>query len=122
MIIICKYHITYCIECSVNHSAANSTIFDYTHSQLINRVLLCTICIFYILGISYYTGLPPTPHPPTSYIILLLYNTGEISSKTNIWPISNTHVRNWPNLQSYLFQEYISLNPSRVKQNYTIHL
>ena len=30
-------------------------------------------------------------------------------------------VRNGPNLQSYLFQAYISLNPSRVKQNYTIY-
>ena len=28
----------------------------------------------------------------------------------------------WPNLQSYLFQEYTSLNPSRVEQNYTIYL
>ena len=26
-------------------------------------------------------------------------------------------VRNGPNLQSYLFQEYISLNPRRVEQN-----
>jgi len=25
-------------------------------------------------------------------------------------------------LQSYLFQEYISLNPRRVEQNYTIYL
>ena len=28
-------------------------------------------------------------------------------------------VRNGQNLQSYLFQAYLSLNPSRVKQNYT---
>ena len=27
-----------------------------------------------------------------------------------------------PNLQNYLFQAYISLNPSQVKQNYSIHL
>ena len=31
-------------------------------------------------------------------------------------------VRNGPNLQIYLFHEYISLNPSRVEQNYTIQL
>jgi len=31
-------------------------------------------------------------------------------------------VRNEPNLQSYLFQENISLNPRRVEQNYTIVL
>ena len=48
-------------------------------------------------------------------------NAGDISSKTNTWPISNS-VRNGPNLQSYLFQEYTSLNPSRVEQNYTIYL
>jgi len=30
--------------------------------------------------------------------------------------------RNGPNLQSYLFQACISLNPSRVEQKYTIHL
>ena len=30
--------------------------------------------------------------------------------------------RNGPNLQSYLFQEYISLNPRRVEQNYTTYL
>ena len=38
--------------------------------------------------------------------------SGDISSKTNIGP----------NLQSYLFQTYISLNASQVEQNYTIHL
>ena len=27
-----------------------------------------------------------------------------------------------PNLQSYLFQENISLNPRRVEQNYTIYI
>jgi len=31
-------------------------------------------------------------------------------------------VRNGPNMQSYLFQEYTSLNPRRVKQNYTVYL
>ena len=31
-------------------------------------------------------------------------------------------VRNGPNLHSYLFQEYTSLNPRRVKQNYTVYL
>ena len=31
-------------------------------------------------------------------------------------------VRNEPNLQSYLFQENISLNPRRVEQNYTIYI
>ena len=50
-----------------------------------------------------------------------LVNAGDISSKTNTWPISN-NVRNGPNLQSYLFQEYTSLNPSRVEQNYGIYL
>ena len=42
-------------------------------------------------------------------------------SKT-LGPFLTLSVRNGPNLQSYLFQAYISLNPSRVKQNYTIHL
>ena len=31
-------------------------------------------------------------------------------------------VRNEPNLQRYLFQENISLNPRRVEQNYTIYI
>ena len=31
-------------------------------------------------------------------------------------------VRNGPNLQSYLFRAYLSLNPSRVKQNYITQL
>ena len=44
-----------------------------------------------------------------------LYISGEISSKTNTWP-------NGPNLLSYLFQAYTSLNPSRLEQNYTTHL
>ena len=37
-------------------------------------------------------------------------------------PFLTLSVRNGQNLQSYLFQEYISLNPSRVEQNYTIYL
>ena len=51
--------------------------------------------------------------------VILLINipltkTGEISSKTNTWPISNTVIFF---KQSYLFQAYISLNPRRVEQN-----
>ena len=42
--------------------------------------------------------------------------------KLTLGPFLKLSVRNGPNLQSYLFQVYISLNPSRVKQNYTIHL
>ena len=41
-----------------------------------------------------------------------LYISGEISSKTNTGP----------NLLSYLFQAYTSLNPSRLELNYTTHL
>ena len=56
----------------------------------------------------------------------VFYNTGKISSKTKTWPITLS-VRNGPNLQTYLFQVYISLNPSislnprRVEQNYSRH-
>ena len=35
--------------------------------------------------------------------IIISFIAGDISSKTNTWPISNTSVRNGPNLQSYLF-------------------
>ena len=37
-------------------------------------------------------------------------------------PFLTLSVKNGPNLQSYLFQEYISLNPRRVEQNYPVYL
>ena len=46
---------------------------------------------------------------------------GKLVPKLTLGPFLTLSVRNGPNLQSYLFQEYISINPSRVKQNYTIH-
>ena len=53
----------------------------------------------------------------------IILNTGETSSKTNTWPISDTECSKFgPNLQSYLFQAYIFLKPSRVEKNNTIHL
>ena len=47
---------------------------------------------------------------------------GKLVPKLTLGPFLTLSVRNGPNLQSYLFQAYISLNPSRVEQNYTIHL
>ena len=47
---------------------------------------------------------------------------GKLALKLTLGPFLTLSVRNGPDLQSYLFQEYISLNPSRVKQIYTIHL
>ena len=43
---------------------------------------------------------------------LTRFNPGDISSKTN----TNAKVRNGPNLLSYLFKNYVSLNPRRVEQ------
>ena len=51
---------------------------------------------------------------------LYMQNTGETNSKANTWLIANTQCKR-RNLQSYLFQTYISLNPSRGKQNYTLY-
>ena len=47
---------------------------------------------------------------------------GKLVPKLTLGPFLILSVRNGPNLQSYLFQAYISLNPNQVKQNYTIHL
>jgi len=47
---------------------------------------------------------------------------GILVPKLTLAPFLTLSVRNGANLQSYLFQEYISLNTSRVEQNYTIHL
>ena len=47
---------------------------------------------------------------------------GILVPKLTLGPFLTLSVRNGPNLQSYLFQKYISLNPSRVEQNYTIYL
>ena len=41
---------------------------------------------------------------------------GILVPKLTLGPFLTLSVRNGPNLQSYLFQEYISLNPSRVEQ------
>ena len=43
---------------------------------------------------------------------------GKLVLKLTLGPFLTLSVRSGPNLQSYLFQAYISLNPSRVKQNY----
>ena len=46
------------------------------------------------------------------------YSPGDISFKTlTFGPFLTLRVRNGPNLQSYLFQVYISLNPGQVEQN-----
>ena len=47
---------------------------------------------------------------------------GMLVPKLTLGPFLTLSVRNGPNLQSYLFQEYISQNPSRAEQNYNIHL
>ena len=61
-------------------------------------------------------------HKVLKYMIILA-NSGEISSKTNTWPISNTECQKWAKSAKLSFSRvYISINPSRVKQNYTIHL
>ena len=48
--------------------------------------------------------------------------TGMLVSKLTLGPFLALGVRNGPNLHSFLFQEYISLNPRRVEQNYTVYL
>ena len=47
---------------------------------------------------------------------------GKLVPKLTLVPFLTLSVRNRPNLQSYLFQEYKSLNPRRVEQDYTIYL
>ena len=47
---------------------------------------------------------------------------GMLVPKLTLGPFLTLSVRNGPNLQSYLFQEYISLNPSRVEQNYSPYI
>ena len=47
---------------------------------------------------------------------------GILVYKLALGPFITLSVRNGPNLQSYLFQEYIFLNPRRVEQKYTIYL
>ena len=42
--------------------------------------------------------------------------------KLTLGPFLTLSFQNGPNLQSYLFQAYISLNSSKVQQNYTMHL
>ena len=42
---------------------------------------------------------------------------GKLVSKLTLGPFLTLSVRNERNMQSYLFQAYISINPSRVKQN-----
>jgi len=52
----------------------------------------------------------------------VLYIQGILVPKLTLGPLLTLSVSNGPNLQSFLFQEYISLNPRRVEQNYTIYL
>ena len=47
---------------------------------------------------------------------------GKLVPKLTLVLFLTLSVRNGPNLQSYLFQAYISLNPIRVEQKYTKHL
>jgi len=42
--------------------------------------------------------------------------------EVTLGPFLTLSVRNGQNMQSYIFQAYISLNPNRVEQNYIIHL
>ena len=55
----------------------------------------------------------------TSYVKAI---TEKLFPKLTLGPFLTLSVRNGPNLQSLLFQAFISLNPSRVEQNYTLHL
>ena len=61
-----------------------------------------------------------------SYFLFFLFGSkqlqGILVSKRTLGPFLTVSVKNGPNLQRYLFQEYISLNPRRVEQNYTIFL
>jgi hypothetical protein len=54
-------------------------------------------------------------------LYMLLFQ-GKLVPKLTLGPFLTLSVRNWQNLQSYLFQEYISLNPSRVEQNYSPYI
>jgi len=47
---------------------------------------------------------------------------GKLVPKLTLGPFLALCFRNGPNLQSYLFQAFLSLNPSRVEQNYAILL
>ena len=47
---------------------------------------------------------------------------GVLVPKLTFGPSLTLSVKNGPNLQSYLFQEYIFLNLGRVEQNCTINL
>ena len=47
---------------------------------------------------------------------------GKLVPKLTLGTFLTLSVRNVPNLQSYLFQVYISLNSNRGEQNYTIYL
>ena len=47
---------------------------------------------------------------------------GKVFLKLTLGPFLTVSVRNGPNLQDYLLQAYISLNPSRIEQKYTKHL
>ena len=73
-------------------------------------------------------GFPPSRFRPChlpflfSSIFQPLEIQGKLVPKLTLSPFLTLSARNGPNLQSYLFQAYISWNPSRVKQNYTIHL
>ena len=46
---------------------------------------------------------------------------GKLVPKLTLGPFLTLRVRIGPNLQSYLFQKYISLNPRRVELNNTIY-
>ena len=52
----------------------------------------------------------------------VLYIQGILVPKLTLGPLLTLSVSNGPNLQSFLFQEYISLNPKRVEQNLTIYI
>ena len=54
--------------------------------------------------------------------MLMFKLQGKLVPKLTLSPFQTMSVRNGPNLQSYLFQAYISLIPSRVEKNYTVHL
>ena len=55
-----------------------------------------------------------------SFLYLCNLIPGDISSKTTLGPFLTLSVRNGLNLQSFIFQGYISLNPCQ--QNYTVHI
>jgi len=47
---------------------------------------------------------------------------GILVPNLTLGPFLTLSNRNGPNLQSYLFQDYISLNPKQLEQNYIIYL